>query len=204
LLRYYRISAPTSGVVGDIPVKVGDHVTPETRITTVDQDNLIEAYIYVPVSKVNEIKQDTSIVLRGADAGVLCDEKPTFISQQVNVESQTVLVKTVCPNTGELRSAQVLMARLVWATHPAITVPTTAVIRQAGQHFVFVVERGPHGAVARQRAILVGPIRGNDYVVTSGLAPGVEIVLSSIQRIHDGTPVDPRGAGAPDASRAEK
>src|SRR5437763_15882 len=46
LLRYYRIAAPSDGTLGDVPVKIGDYVTPQTRLTSVDQDNLVEAYVY--------------------------------------------------------------------------------------------------------------------------------------------------------------
>jgi multidrug efflux pump subunit AcrA (membrane-fusion protein) len=35
-LGYYRISAPFDGAVGDIPVKVGDYVGPQTKLTRVD------------------------------------------------------------------------------------------------------------------------------------------------------------------------
>ncbi|HEY8038561.1 MAG TPA: efflux RND transporter periplasmic adaptor subunit, partial [Polyangiaceae bacterium] len=35
LLRFYNISAPSDGVVGDVPVKIGDYVSPQTRLTSV-------------------------------------------------------------------------------------------------------------------------------------------------------------------------
>ena len=36
-LHYYRVTASTSGIVGDIPVRVGDRVTTSTVLTTVDK-----------------------------------------------------------------------------------------------------------------------------------------------------------------------
>ena len=208
LLRYYRITAPTDGVVGDVPVKVGDYVTPQTRLTSVDQDNLIEAYVYVPVGKVASLKPDSTVSLVGEDGKVLCEEKPSFISPQVNVDTQSVLVKTICPNDGALRAAQVLRARVVWAKHESLTVPTSAVTRQAGQYFVFVVGAGPAGQpgdVAHQVPIKVGPIQDNAYVVTSGVAAGDAVIVSGIQKLHDGSPVSrlpPPPAPSPAASSA--
>jgi RND family efflux transporter MFP subunit len=207
LLRYYRITAPSDGTVGDVPVKIGDYVTPQTRLTSVDQDNLVEAYVYVPISKAAIIKPETRVALLGEDGKPICEEKPSFVSPQVNVDTQTVLVKTICPNDGRLRTAQVLKARMIWSRRPGLTIPTVNVTRQAGQYFAFVVESGPDGTlVARQKPITVGAIQGNDFVVTGGLAPGVEIVGSSIQKIHDGSPItrlspDPQpGAGSPSAN----
>jgi RND family efflux transporter MFP subunit len=207
LLRYYRIAAPSDGTLGDVPVKIGDYVTPQTRLTSVDQDNLVEAYVYVPLHKAANVKAETKVALLGEDGQVICEEKPSFVSPQVNVDTQTVLVKTICPNDGRLRTAQVLKARMIWTQRPGLTVPTVNVTRQAGQYFVFVVESGPEGAlVARQKPITVGAIQGNDFVVTGGLAPGLEIVGSSIQKIQDGSriarlPPEPQpGAGSPSAN----
>ncbi|MGE5733675.1 MAG: efflux RND transporter periplasmic adaptor subunit, partial [Acidobacteriota bacterium] len=47
-LKYYKVEAPSSGIVGDIPVHVGDRVTTTTMLTTVDKPGTLEAYIYVP------------------------------------------------------------------------------------------------------------------------------------------------------------
>jgi RND family efflux transporter MFP subunit len=205
LLRYYRIVAPSDGVVGDVPVKVGDYVTPQTRLTSVDQDNLIEAYVYVPVARVSRIKPDTTVALVGDDGKVVCEQTPTFISPQVSVDSQSILVKTICPNDGALRASQVLKARLIWGRHKSLTVPTPAVVRQAGQYFVFVLrsgEPGQTGSVARQVPIKVGGIEDNAFEVTSGLAEGAEVITSHIQKLHDGSPVTRQEEPPPAAPNA--
>jgi RND family efflux transporter MFP subunit len=206
LLRYYRITAPSKGTVGDVPVKIGDYVTPQTRLTSVDQDNFVEAYVYIPISKASAIQAETKIALLGDDGEPICEEKPSFVSPQVNVDTQTILVKTICPNDGRLRTAQVLKARMIWARRPGLTVPTVDVTRQAGQYFVYLVESAPDGSlIARQKPITVGAIQGNDFVVTSGLTAGAEIVGSSIQKIHDGAPIarlppEPEPSAAPATS----
>jgi RND family efflux transporter MFP subunit len=191
LLRFYNITAPSDGTVGDVPVKVGDYVTPQTRLTSVDQDKLIEAYVYVPLTKTGAIKPGSVIQLLDEKGAVLCEEKPTFVAPQVSVDTQTVLVKTICPNEGDLRAAQILTARFVWSRHPGVTVPVPAVSRLAGQYFAFLVERKPEGAVARQKAIEVATIQGNEFVVTKGLSPGDEVIVSNVQKVRDGAPIAP-------------
>src|SRR5438105_12298082 len=47
-LRYYKVVAPMNGIVGDIPVRVGDRVTNTTLLTTVDEPGSLEAYISIP------------------------------------------------------------------------------------------------------------------------------------------------------------
>src|SRR5688572_20626782 len=55
-LQYYRVNAPQSGVVGDIPVRVGDRVTTSTVITTIDDNAGLEAYIQVPLDRSPELR----------------------------------------------------------------------------------------------------------------------------------------------------
>src|SRR6266404_3881142 len=50
-LRYYSITAPVDGVVGDIPVQVGDRAATTTVLTTVDSGGDLEAYINIPAEK---------------------------------------------------------------------------------------------------------------------------------------------------------
>ena len=50
-LAYYTVRAPFDGMVGDIPVHVGDYVSSSTMLTTVDENKDLEAYIYVPTER---------------------------------------------------------------------------------------------------------------------------------------------------------
>jgi len=51
--------------------------------------------------------------------------------------------------------------------------------------------------VARQRAITVGDVVGNDYVVQAGLKAGDRIVASGVQKLGDGMPIMPLPAAPP-------
>ena len=44
-LRYYTVTAPTAGIVGDVPVRVGNQVSPQTLLTTIDQNDTLEVYV---------------------------------------------------------------------------------------------------------------------------------------------------------------
>ena len=44
-LRYYTVTAPTAGIIGDVPVRVGNQVTPQTVLTTIDQNDTLEVIL---------------------------------------------------------------------------------------------------------------------------------------------------------------
>ena len=50
-LAYYNLTAPFDGIVGDIPVHIGDYVSQQTLLTTVDENAELEAYIYIPTER---------------------------------------------------------------------------------------------------------------------------------------------------------
>ena len=191
-LRYYRVTAPTAGIVGDIPVRVGDRVTTSTLLTTIDQNVGLEAYILVPVERAPSLRPGLPVVIVTDRGEELARSAVSFISPQVDDRTQTVLVKAAVPADRGFRNEQFVRARIVWRAAPTLTVPAVAVSRISGQHFAFVAEPAGKGFVAKQRAVKLGALTGNDYVVVEGLREGERLVISGVQRLADGAPIAPK------------
>jgi RND family efflux transporter MFP subunit len=191
-LQYYRVTAPTSGVVGDVAIREGDRVTPAMPMTTIDQPEGLEVYINVPLERATDLRQGLIVDLLDGGGKVLASNPVTFIAPRADDATQSVLVKvalrTMPPG---LRVMQYVRARIIWNNDPGLTVPVLAVNRIAGQSFVFVAEPGPQGFVARQKPVMLGDVVGEEYVVQSGLQPGERLIVSNVQKIGDGVPVKP-------------
>jgi membrane fusion protein, multidrug efflux system len=200
-LGYYRISAPFDGAVGDIPVKLGDYVGPQTKLTSVDDNKTLEAYVNVPSEQLRLLGDDSRVVLLGDDRSTnttLAEAPISFVAQEANAQTQAVLVKAKFPNGGQLRAAQIVRARLVWKRHPGVRVPTLAVTRQSGQYFTFVAVPGEGGTVAHQVPITLGELDSSTYAVVTGLKAGDQVIVSQIQKLRDGAPVATSPAKAAD------
>jgi RND family efflux transporter MFP subunit len=214
-LAYYVVTAPTNGMVGDVPVRQGDRVTKATMLTTIDENAGFEAYISVPVQEAPRLKQGLPVRLLDETGKVLAVEKIDFISPSVDDQTQTILVKAGLNATLGLRADQFVRAHVVWTTAPGLTVPLTSVIRINGQFFVWTAQPAPqgNGLVAHQVPVTLGQVVGNDYVVLTGLKAGDKVVVGGIQKIQvDGMPIQalpppgarpggPGGPGAPDQGR---
>ncbi len=192
-LHYYKVVALRSGIVGDIPVHVGDRVSTTTQLTTVDQPGSLEAYIYVPIEHAAQLKMNLPVQVLDSDGKVLADSRISFISPQVDNSTQTILVKARIVNGNDaLRQSQFIRARVVWGTHQSPQVPILAVSRLGGQYFAFVAEPQNGGSfVARQKPLTIGQTVGNDYEVRAGLKPGDKVIVSGTQFLVDGMPVTP-------------
>jgi len=193
-LHYYKVVAPRSGIVGDIPVRVGDRVTTTTQLTTVDQPGSLEVYVYVPVERSAELRMGMPVDVVNRDGKVLVESRVSFISPQVDNSTQTVLVKARIANGNDaLRQAQFVRAQVIFGTHQNPEVPILSVSRLAGQYFAFIAEPEKGGYVARQKPIKVGQTVGNNLEVLEGVKPGDKVIVSGTQLLVDGMPVMPTG-----------
>src|SRR5688572_4110570 len=199
-LAYYRVKASTSGVVGDIPVREGDRVTRTTHLTTIDDNTGMEIYVNVPVQEASRLRTGLTLKILGPQRDVIATERLYFVARTVD-ETQTLLAKAALgPQSAMFRADQFVPVSLVWSEAPALLVPLAAVTRVGGQFFVFVAEAGDAGArVARQRAVKLGSVVGNNYVVLEGLKAGEQLIASGIQKIGDGVPVTQAPPAAPGA-----
>ena len=193
-LRYFTVTAPTSGIVGDVPVRVGHLVTPQTVLTTIDQNELLEVYVNVPIEKGGELKNGLPIrVMRSDGEQTLATTNVNFISPHVDDNTQSILVKGLVRNPGgTMRASQFVRARIVWKTAQGLVVPVTAVLRINGQYFAFVAQDEGGKLVAKQRAVKVGQITGDHYPVLDGIKPGERVVTSGAQKLADGAPIAPQ------------
>jgi multidrug efflux pump subunit AcrA (membrane-fusion protein) len=160
-----------------------------TLLTTVDEPGPLEAYIYVPADRARNLKLGLPVHLTDDAGNKVGETRITFLSPQVDTETQTVLAKAMLENPRGLRVAQQLRAQVVWSTHEGTVIPILAVTRISGQFFAFLAVKDGNGTVARQKLLKVGDTLGNDYVVLDGIKPGDHIITSGLQFLQDSMPV---------------
>lgn len=194
-LAYYTIRAPYDGVVGDIPVHVGDYVSSSTTLTTVDENKDLEAYIYIPTERSTLAHLGMDVELYDTGGKLLEKTKVDFVSPQVDPTLQGILVKAPVHETPEMvRTAQMIKAKVIWNTTPMAVVPVLAVTRLGGQSFVYLVQQQNGHFSAIETPVTLGETVGNTYSIISGLNAGDRVVVSSTQFLVNGMPVLPLGA----------
>lgn len=191
-LAYYQIHAPFDGIVGDIPVHLGDYVTSTTILTTLDEDRDLEAYIYIPTERASGARNGLAVDLLDTNGAVLAHTGIDFVSPEVDNNLQGILVKAPVPKASQqLRNGQIINARITWNALQTPTVPVLAVSRIGGQSFLFVAAAKGSGFVAHQVSVQLGEPVGNLYPVLGGLNVGDRVILSGLQFLQEGMPVSP-------------
>ncbi|MFL6306621.1 MAG: efflux RND transporter periplasmic adaptor subunit [Candidatus Sulfotelmatobacter sp.] len=191
-LGYYQIRAPFDGVVGDIPVHLGDYVSSTIPLTTVDENRDFEAYIYIPSERAAQVKRGLPVEILDNGGKLIERAHIDFVSPQVDNGLQGILAKAMLRSGAEVvRNAQIVKASVIWSTADTPTVPVLAVSRLGGQAFVYTVQHEQGKAIARQHPVQLGDTVGNDYAVVSGLQNGDQVIVSGTQLLADGVPVQP-------------
>ena len=201
-LEFYEITAPFTGIVGSVPVKIGDYADSQILLTTVSQSQPLEVFVQIPIERLSEVELGTVIELLD-HSGQLIDTVPvSFISPQANSNTQTIEIKAIYENRrNQLRTDQLVRGRVIWEAKPGLLVPFTAVKQIGGQNFVFVVEEDPEsgGLVASQKPVQLGSLQGNNYQVISGVEENQRVVTSGVLKLrNDGPIVDAAQFGSPE------
>ncbi|MBE9050054.1 efflux RND transporter periplasmic adaptor subunit [Nostocales cyanobacterium LEGE 11386] len=193
----YRITAPFSGTVSDMPVKVGDVVDTFTPLVTVSQNQPLEVNISVPPEQDSQLRKGMPVEILNTQSQVLETSQVSLIAPNTNNERQSILIKALFNNSqGQLKPNQLVRARVIWNQRSGVLIPTKAVSRVTGETFVYVMatEESPQGIsqlVARQRRVKLGNIREDNSQVLEGLQPGDKIVISGLLTLKDGMPIVP-------------
>ncbi|MEO0408843.1 MAG: efflux RND transporter periplasmic adaptor subunit [Cyanobacteria bacterium P01_A01_bin.135] len=197
-LSDYEVVAPIDGVVGDLPVKIGDFVGTGAELTTLTRNDTMDLRLPIPVNRADELREGLPVELRTEEGTEpLVVGRISFVAERVENGAQSILAKATFPNPdGRLRDEQFVRARVIWDEESDVLVPTTAISRIGGQTFVFVVqpsetETGEDGYVAVQRPVTLGVIEDNRYQVIEGLEAGETIVTAGLLRLSDGAAVTP-------------
>jgi len=206
-LQYYTIKAPFSGVVGNIPVKVGDFVDNTSPMLRITQNEQLEVQMQIPLDRAPALRSGLPVQLLDEQGKVLQTGKVSFIAPDVDPSTQSVQAKAVFSNSsGKLRTSQFARVRIIWSTRPGVLVPVTAISRLGGKDFVFVgtsfkasgckaasagegapppTNVDPGQLTVAQKAVKLGKIVGNEQEVQDGLGEGDRIITSGILSLQN-------------------
>ena len=189
-LQYYKITAPYSGIIGDIPVKVGNYVDASTQLLSITQNTQLEINVGLPVEKVFEIHNGLTAEILDNNGNAVSKSTISFVSPRVDINTQTILVKAIVDNkTGILKADQSVKVRVIYNQSPGILVPIGAISHFGGQDFAFIINKKGNKLFVKQIPVKLGEIQNNQYIVLNGLKNGDQIVSQGIQKLMDGAPI---------------
>jgi membrane fusion protein (multidrug efflux system) len=189
------LRAPFSGVIGLRSVSVGSYLTPSETVATLKDLDPVKVEFSIPERYAQRVDVGDRIAftvegLPGTYEGTIYAYEP-----RIDQDTRTLRIRATSPNPqGTLLPGAFADIELIFEEiEDAITVPAIAVIPELGGKKVFVVEDG----AAASRSVTTGIRTADRLQVTEGLAPGDTVIVTGIQQLRPGLPVQivDRGAG---------
>lgn len=182
------VRAPFAGMVGQRFVSLGDYVTSDTRLASLQTVTPQRAAFQVPERYADQLKVGQQVSFRvAALPGRQFTGKVDFVDPVVQLPGRTIMVKARVPNPRrELQAGMFIEARLATAVRPnAVIIPEDAVLPLQGANFVWVV----NGGKATRRQVELG-VRTPGFVeVKNGVENADQVVVGGQERLAEGAPV---------------
>ena len=202
-LGFCTITANVSGVIGEIPVRVGDQVSPMTQLTILSGNTSMYAEISVTEavieSMVKEGVKATDIEKKLAklpDATFIMKNGTEYphkgrvasLTGVVNAATGSLTAKVSFPNpSGHLYSGIQGTVVMNFAEKGVIIVPQNAVVRLQDKSQVYIVKADSTASATDVTVEDTG--NGKDFIVKSGLNPGDKIVTLGANNVTEGQKV---------------
>lgn len=203
-LSYCFVTAPTSGVVGALPYKVGALVSASSpeALTTISNNSGLEIYFSITEKEVLNMTKTSGSMQAAINAmpaiklqlvdGTIYNHEGKVVKASGIIDQATGSVSLIAhfPNTEHLlKAGSTGYVIIPHKATDAIIIPQSCVADVLNKHFVYTV--GKDNKV-KYTEITVDPNDdGKSYIVTSGLKKGERIVVDGITSLQDGMEIKP-------------
>ena len=181
---FTRIAAPFDGVIAEKMVEPGNMASPGVPLLRLEDTREFRLEVRVDESRIGQIRHGDSVpVLLGTGTTSIIGTV-VEVSRAVDADARAFLVKIALPDAGGIRSGEFGKARFGGTPRRALTIPSSAIVRQGQLTSVFVVDKD----IARVRLVSL-----SESEVLAGLTESEAVILSPPAGVTDGRRVSVGG-----------
>ena len=202
-LSFCTITAPVTGLIGEIPVRTGDQVSPGSQLTMVSGNTQMDAEFSVAESLVEQMVSagtkasdkvkilaslpDVTFVMKNGTE-YMHKGRVSSLTGMVNATTGTISAKATFPNPeGQLVSGIQGTVVLPYDVKDVIVIPQTAVVKLQSRQQVYKVKADSTATAVEVKTEDIG--NGKDFIITSGLNVGDKIITVGANNVQEGQKV---------------
>jgi membrane fusion protein (multidrug efflux system) len=191
------IRAPFSGMLGIRQVNKGQYLAGGDPLVTLQSLNPIYVNVGVPQQAIGQVRVGRALRITTENLGnAAFDGRVTAIDSVVDEKTRNIQVQATLANPdGKLRPGMFVQTEMsLGANQAVIALPASAISYAPYGDSVFVVsdmkdDKGRTYRGVRQQIVKVGPARGDQIAVLSGIKAGEEVVTSGLFKLRNGAAV---------------
>lgn len=182
------VRAPFDGIVGLTDVEVGDRISPQMAITTLDDRTGLFVNFVAPELAVSFLMEKPTVQLQPwTDRMTLLPAKVAEIDSRVNIQDRTIRARALLDNQqDQYRPGMSFRVTLEVRGELYVAIPEAALSWGANGAFVWLAENDKAKRVGVQ---VEQRLRGR-ILVTGNLIDGETLIIEGIQGLRDGQALD--------------
>ena len=192
------IRAPFRARIGISDVHVGQFLESGTELTTLQGvSDAAHVDFAVAQSVAAGLHEGDRVTVLAAQGTRTIPARIVAIDARVDPATRNATVRARIENTALMPApgASVRVQVPVGAGQRAVVIPVSALRKGPGGDHVFVLAADPAGKTRAQlRAVISGPVLGDEIVVLNGLTPGEQVAASGSFKLRDAVLVNIAGA----------
>ncbi|MGE5412852.1 MAG: efflux RND transporter periplasmic adaptor subunit [Syntrophomonadaceae bacterium] len=206
------IRAPFTGVLGIRQVNVGQYLQSGSPVVPLQALQPIYVNFSVPQQEIVRVVPGTQVSVTNAQSGTTSTGKVTAVDSVVDPATRNIAVQATFPNAdGKLHPGMFVDTKMVLgSTNDVVAIPASSINHAPYGDSVYIVSelKDPKSGKAykgvRQQFVKVGPGRGDQVAILSGIKPGEEVVTSGVFKLRNGAPVQVNNQTQPGNNPAPK
>ncbi|QKZ11689.1 efflux RND transporter periplasmic adaptor subunit [Spirosoma sp. KUDC1026] len=184
------VTAPISGVVDQVTVKIGQSAAPGMSLVRVVNLSQLKVVAKVADTYSGSVQKGAPIVVRLPDLNRNLNSTISFVSTTVDPLSRTFTIEAPLPADNSLKPNMLAQVKINDQTQAnAIVINQNLIQSTENGQLVYVAETEGGKKIAKARTVKTGPSYGGQIAIMSGLKAGDQLVTTGYQDLVDGQPI---------------
>lgn len=187
---YTRLVADADGVVTGIDAEPGQVVAAGASVVRLARDGARDVVFSVPEDKVGRLAVGQALAVHSWSGGAPLVATVREVAASADPATRTFAVKAAIEGDAATQigvTVNVVAPALSAQGAQAILLPTTALMQNGGGTAVWVFDAAT--STVRAQPVQVATADGNQAVIASGLAPGMQVVATGVHVLSPGQKV---------------
>jgi len=193
-----KVYAPASGIVETVFLQTGELASPGMPIVQILNPRKLKAVADVPETYLRSINQGEAVKIEFPALDREQQARITLIGRTIDPANRTFKVEAALSNIGPLIKPNLLAVMYIKDKQidDVVTVPLEMVQQEVGgKDFVYIVEEGEKGPIARKVYVKTGDAYDGDIVITEGLSGDETLIMEGARGLAENEPIKVKQEG---------
>ncbi|GAB3546759.1 efflux RND transporter periplasmic adaptor subunit [Spirosoma fluminis] len=190
-LSQSNVTAPISGVVDQVNVKIGQSAAPGVGLVRIVNLSQLKVVAKVADTYSGSVRKGDAVMIRLPDLNKELNSRISFVSTTVDPLSRTFTIEAPLPSDNTLKPNMLAQVKINDQTQGnAIVINQNLIQSTENGQLVYVAVNEGNKKIAKARTVKTGQAYGGKVAITQGLQAGDKVVTAGYQDLVDGQPIN--------------